>query len=482
MRKTLVRARVPFTITILVLCAAVLYACHSSERRAQQYYEDALRQKSRQNFQEALRLLHLALAEDRDHLASYIEIGILLSRDKDYRQALTYFRAAEKLGADSYSLSSLFGYAYEELGDFQQAEFYYEQAISQAPRLIDVRLRLANILEWQDRGQEAAELLRQALELAPGLEGADDLKARVEVLSRMEGRERHLALADIYFRQGKPRRGTAEYQKAADLSGEDPAGQILFGRFCLEREQFKLALNAFQQAQQQGAVQDFQLSHDMALAFEQLGRFDDAVQEYRRALGFDPQDAPLYLKLAELLEKTGRNEEAAESLEQLYHLSLHTTDLQSEHDALPAANQLWQDILRLRGESHSRTVFCIEDPRKAIVVPVTVNQTHDVVMRVEDELEYTILSDRVTESLGIHITARTSEVRFNIYGHVETAALVTLPSLKVGEMEARNIPVLIGDLSRYPDIDGFLGKNFLKHFKVEINNEDRLFILKKLHV
>ena len=478
--KTFFRKRILLNLALLALCAGLFNACQS-ERRAQRYYEEALTHKSQQEYQEAIRLFHLALGEDREHIESYIELGTLFSREKDYQQALTYFRVAEKLGADSYRLSALSGYAFEELGDFQQAEFYYEQALSQAPRLTDVRLRLANIFEWQERSQEAAELLRQVLELDSTIEGAENLRARVEILSRKEGAELHLALADLYFRQGKPRRGTAEYQKAIEFASDNVVEQILFGRFCLEREQFELALDAFQTALQHGAKHDFQLSVDMALAHEKLGRLDAAAREYRKALTLDPQYATLHLKLAELLKLSGQNIEAAEQLEQLFRMSLHTQHFQLGSGEFPTANQLWQDILALRGESSSKTVLYLENPQKSPLVPVTVNQTTEVPMRVEKDLDYTILSDRLTSSLGIQITSRTSEVRFNIYGRIETAALVTIPSLKVGGLEARNIPILIGDLSRYPGIDGFLGNNFLKHFNMEINYEERLFILTKLH-
>ena len=481
MQKTLLRKRLLLSITSIILFTGVLSACQSSERRARRHYEEGLIHKSQQAYQEAIRSFRLAIDEYPEHLESYIELGILFSREKDYQQALTYFNTAEKLGAESYSLSALIGYAFEELGDFQQAELYYEQALSQAPRLTDVRLRLANILEWQNRSQEAAELLRQVLELDPTIEDAEQLKARVEILSRMEGPQLHFALADIYLRQGRSRRGAAEYRKAVELTPNNPDGQIQFGRFCLEREQFSLALDSFQQARTLGTAPDFRLSADMALAHEKLGQLDAAIEEYRTALALDSQQALIHLKIAELLEKLGRNSEAADQLEHLFRFSLQDPEFLLGHGLFPTANQLWENILTLRGESTSKTVCYLESPEQTPVVPVMVNRKTVVPMQVEKDLEYTILSDRLTQFLGIQITARTSEVRFNIYGRVESAALVTIPSLKVGKLEARNIPILIGDLSRYPGIDGFLGNNFLKHFNLEIKHEDHLFILTKLH-
>ncbi|MCP4402212.1 MAG: tetratricopeptide repeat protein [bacterium] len=481
MRKTLFRKRLLLVVTIVILFTSLFSACQPSERRARQHYEEGLSHKSRHAYQEAIRHFRLALDENPGHVESYIELGILFSRKKDYRQALKYFEAAGRQGAESFTLSALNGYAFEELGELPQAEHYYEQALGQAPRLTDVRLRLANILEWQDRVMEAAELLRQALEINPTIEHAEQLKTRVEILTRSEGPQLHLALADLYLRQGKIRRGTAEYHKAVDFASDTPEGLVQFGRFCLERAQFNAALDSFQQARQQGARLDFQLSADIAVSHEKLGQLEAAVQEYRRALALKPQQAVIHLKIAELSKELGKHIEAADQLEQLFRVSLHTPQLQLGSGVFPTANQLWEEILALRGENSSKTVCYQEFPEQAPIVPVMVDQKTLVPMRAEESLAYTILSDRLTQFLGIRVTARTSEVRFNIYGRVESAALVTISSLKVGELEARNIPVLIGDLSRYPGIDGFLGNNFLKHFHLEINDEDHLFILTKLH-
>jgi predicted aspartyl protease len=72
-------------------------------------------------------------------------------------------------------------------------------------------------------------------------------------------------------------------------------------------------------------------------------------------------------------------------------------------------------------------------------------------------------------------------VRFELGGQTYAAPLINLPSLKIGGMEVRNIPTLIWDLSEYPGIDGFLGMTFLRHFQVEIKEQERLVILTKTY-
>lgn len=85
------------------------------------------------------------------------------------------------------------------------------------------------------------------------------------------------------------------------------------------------------------------------------------------------------------------------------------------------------------------------------------------------------------DQLHIQLTSRTSEVKFHVDGRLASAPLVNIPSLQVGGLEVRNIPVVIWDLSRYPGVDGFLGRSFLKHFQLDINYDEQLFILTKLY-
>jgi clan AA aspartic protease (TIGR02281 family) len=110
---------------------------------------------------------------------------------------------------------------------------------------------------------------------------------------------------------------------------------------------------------------------------------------------------------------------------------------------------------------------------------VIVNQAVPVTLLVEERAQYTILSERLAQQLGMQITPRTSEVRFEFAGRTYTAPVVNLPSLKIGELEVRNIPILIWNLSSYSEIDGVLGMSFLKHFQVEIKHDEQLLILTK---
>jgi tetratricopeptide (TPR) repeat protein len=287
-------------------------------------------------------------------------------------------------------------------------------------------------------------------------------------------------MADVYIRHGQIARGLAEYRKAEPFDPEDPDMLVEFGIFCLEREQFSTAETYLQQAKQMGRTNQLEVRAGLGVVYEQLGKTQEAIQEYRAALQIQPDWYEIYLKLSELLKKIGKFIEAADELENLFHLSQRSAHIIPEED-FPDVNQLWSEILRLRGESSKKTVVQFKRSGQYNLVDAVVNQHTPVILLVEKKAKYTILSEKLAQELGIQITSHTSEVHFEVAGRLYSAPLINLPSLKVGGMEVRNIPTLIWNLSDYPGIDGFLGMSFLKHFQVEIKYDEQLFVLTRLY-
>jgi clan AA aspartic protease (TIGR02281 family) len=216
----------------------------------------------------------------------------------------------------------------------------------------------------------------------------------------------------------------------------------------------------------------------LGIAYEKLGKLPEAIQEYQAALSLQPDWYELHLKLAELFEQVGKLSEAADELEQVFHLALQAKATYSTAE-FPDMNQLWKEILRLRGERLRKAVVLLKRSGDFRLVDVVVNQSVPARLLVETRAQYTILSEYLAQQLGIQITPRTSEVHFEFAGRSYTAPVVNLPSLKIGELEVRNIPILVWNLSAYSEIDGILGKSFLKHFQVAIKHDEQVLVLTK---
>lgn len=384
------RKTVSIRIVLLVLLCYSMSGCHSSERAAEQYYQAGLKQKTQQAFAQAAQQFRLALQQHPQHIQAHIELGVLLCRKGDYQQAIEQFLFAQEYGDNSYKLFSLMGYAYERLGKLDEAERFYQQAIERASRLVDVRLRLADVFEQQGKPQNAADVLEEILTIKPKLESAEVIQARVSFLRSPENPDAHLAMADMYIRHEQIARGLVEYRKGSGFNPEDPDSVMKFGIFCLEREQFLTALEYFQKAKALGCTEQLKLRTGLGITYEELERFEEAIQEYRAALHIDSEWYELHVKIAELLIKVEKTVEAANELEHLFHASRYSDRLTLGTGNFPGVNQLWAHILDLRGETLRKAVVQLKPSRRSLLIDARVNQQTPVTLRVEKTADYTI--------------------------------------------------------------------------------------------
>lgn len=466
-------------VEAVILCS-IVSGCSSLEHTAEQHYQEGLKHKEQREFRQAAQQFQLAIRQNPQHANAFMELGILFCRDRNYRQAIKHLLRAVEYDSSSYRPYAFIGYAYERLGRLNFSEQWYKRAITQASGLIDVRLRLADGLELQGKRQEAADMLGEVLEMKPDIENAEAISSRASLLRQPESPEVHHAMADVYIRHGQIQRGLSEYRKFEIFDPEDPGTLVNFGLFCLERDQFSTAAAYFQRAKYLGWTEQFEVRAGLGIAYEQLGKIEEAIQEYRATLDIQPDWYEIHLKLAELLEQLDRPIEAADELEQIFHL-IQRVGYSNLRADFPDPNRIWSEILRLRGESLKKAVVQLKRSGQHNLVDVVVNQHVAATFWIEEEAKYTILSEKFAQTLGIQITPHTSEFHFEFAGESYVAPLVNLSSLRIGGLEARNIPVLIWNLSAYPEIEGLLGMSFLKHFRVEINYNDQLFVLTKLY-
>ncbi len=462
------------------LIVSGVLGCHSSRRTAEHYYQEGLKLKEEREWLQAVGAFRLALSENPQHHSTHLELGILLFRNSNYAQAIKHFLQAAQYGAPSYKTSAFIGYAYEQLGRPHTAERFYKKALAASPGLLDVRLRLANLLELQNKRLEAAAILRGILNIDPGFHEADRLRTRIDLLEQPEHPDVHLTLADLYIRHGDIERGVAEYRRASPFDSNDPDALVDLGLFCLERDQFEVALSCFREARRLGSTERFNVRAGLGIVYERTGQWEDAIQEFQAALALRPNWYEIHLKLARLYERIGRPDEAANEFEKIFRLSQNAAHLQRRME-FPDATRLWSEILRLRGEHTRKTIVQLQQAGQQYVIDARLNDHIPAVVIIDKQADYTIISEHVAQQLGLQVNAQTSEFWFQFRGESYAAPLVNLSSVKVGGVEVRNVAALIWNLSGYPGVDGVLGNSFLKHFEMEINYADQLFVLTKLY-
>lgn len=120
-------------------------------------------------------------------------------------------------------------------------------------------------------------------------------------------------LADIFMRRKDFAKAKALFKKAYRLDRKNQEALLGLGRTELLLKNYKTALRYLKNSKSKNRMQAVTYSL-LAEAYEGLGKFDEALKEYRLALFFGI-DLNLYLKFSRLLKKTGIPEKHKEWIE-----------------------------------------------------------------------------------------------------------------------------------------------------------------------
>lgn len=456
-----------FKIVAVMAACCLFTGCASKKPGAEQFYQDGVRSKEQGDFAQAIEHFRTALTYDPYYAEAYVELGVLTCRSRNYAYAVKQLLRGIEYGASSYRPYAYLGFAYEQLGTLPLAEANYRKALELAPNVTDVRLRLVDLLDVQGKKSEAAQMLQTLLTLYPQIEGADVLKARLALLQQPNNLEAHLAMADIYIRKGEIEHGLAQFNQYAPLDPKRPETIAAFGQFCAEREQQECAITYLKQAVTLGLAHQPDIRAALAENYEKAGNFQEALSEYQDLLRLQPQSTPVRLKIVELLERLDQRADAAELLETSFYRGLLSED----------ASELWRKIFALRGETGNKTVIQLKSWGQYNLINVMIGATVPATLLFDPTAEYAIISEDLAQKLNILLSTQTSEVHFFFNGQRLKAPLVNVSSIKVGTLEVRNVPALIWDFSDSPQIDGVLGKSFLKHFQIDLQPQHQLVVL-----
>jgi tetratricopeptide (TPR) repeat protein len=203
----------------------------------------------------------LKLAPDSPQL--HYNLGTAYKLQDDPADAIPELEAAERLDASAYEPRYLLGLMYMQMGRYAEAATKLEASLKLHAANPDGWATLGNVYNKLDRLPEAVSALREAIRQAP------------------DEADTHLTLASVLVKQNLTAEAAAERKTGADLM-----------RAQMNHQRAEVATN----------------SGKSLLA---SGKTEDAVVQFRDAIGFDPKYAEAHLELSKALEKEGKSAEAA---------------------------------------------------------------------------------------------------------------------------------------------------------------------------
>lgn len=330
------------TAMALVLLSGTLYGVQEDTLRPKEpktradsakiWYSIGVDYMHQEQYRDAIRNFRRALSYDSTFTLAYLQMASAFLKLKEFDSAqIAYEKVAQIDPHDSRGWQGL-GFMYGILkGDIEKGIYYYRKALKVDPENNDARFGLAKLLDKAGRREEADSLYEKAIQSDPKNPGirkayglflfeaqryskaVPNLEKAVE--AGLDG-DLKLKLADAYRYLADSTGDKSYLEKALAYANEILSQDTTDVLWYVKR----------------GDI------------LERLGRKQDALKDYDRAIRLRPDYTVPYLKKANLLVEMKRLSEAQKTLEEVLKLEFPSKDLKA------AALALYGDVYLIMGD------------------------------------------------------------------------------------------------------------------------------------
>jgi tetratricopeptide (TPR) repeat protein len=249
---------------------------------------------------------------------AYANLGVIHMRRKQWPQALTMLRKAEKLAPAVAGIRLNIGLVYFRQNDFLSAIKPFESVVKQSPESYQARYLLGLCYFFNDRWADtittleplwgqASNQLNYLYVLARAAEKANNTALEEQAQSRLveigQGTpEYRLIIGKAHYNRGEYDDAVRELEGAAQADPKLPFVHFNLGLTYVRNQDYERARAEFKK--------DLELEPDVAFTYEQLGNVestlqheDEAAKNYRQALKFDPRLVSARMGLAKIEER-----------------------------------------------------------------------------------------------------------------------------------------------------------------------------------
>jgi tetratricopeptide (TPR) repeat protein len=233
--------------------------------------------------EEAAACYQRALELRPDYPDAHLSLGIVLEHLGRLDEAVASYRQALALRPDDADAYNNQGNALQRLGRLDEAAVCYRRAIALRPDFPEVHNNLGNALLQLRRPEEAIDCYHRAIDLRPDYP------------------EAHNNLGTAMRHQGLMDEAIAYCRRALALRPDYAAAQKNLALILQTRQEV---------AESRQEPDDPYACNDRGNMLQQLGRLDEAIACYRRALAFRPDFPEVLNNLGNALQQQGHMDEA----------------------------------------------------------------------------------------------------------------------------------------------------------------------------
>jgi clan AA aspartic protease (TIGR02281 family) len=228
--------------------------------------------------------------------------------------------------------------------------------------------------------------------------------------------------------------------------------------------------------------------NDAGKAAYMRGDLATAERLFREALQAAPDDPTLHYHLGVVLTKQSRWKEAKEAYERCVRLGpssgLRAAAMEGLRTVTPLAERRYREPEPEAPPSVRPRARRPADPPDTVrlrrwygnwIVEATVNDFQRATFVVDTGASICSISPQVAASLGLVPDENAPTVRLMTPGGPTSGRFVKIPSIRIGDMEVRDVPAVIHSSVGFAD--GLLGNTFLRHFTMTLDQDRGLLTL-----
>jgi TonB family protein len=189
----------------------------------------------------------------------------------DEKTALDELRQKARKSPKDADAQARLAHFLREMGELQEAEQSYRQAVSLKPENQWFRFGLADVLSDQGRHAEAIATARHGVQLRP------------------KNPEGHARLSSVLERAGDLDAAVEEYREVVRLTPKDPSRRYNLGMLLRRRGDLDGAISEFHECLRRWKG-DAQVHFQLGMTLEQKGQFTEALEHYQKATKASPGD------------------------------------------------------------------------------------------------------------------------------------------------------------------------------------------------
>jgi clan AA aspartic protease (TIGR02281 family) len=205
------------------------------------------------------------------------------------------------------------------------------------------------------------------------------------------------------------------------------------------------------------------------------GDYAAAERLFSQAIARAPEEPLFYYHRAVALTRLGRWREAAQSYETVLRLRPPSGLAGAAREGLEALGPLSRAASPRVSDPYEVSVPLRRIPG-GWMAEVLLNETQTGRFLVDTGASVTVISPDLARAIGLQPTADTPSMELQTLSGRTRGALLTIPSVRVGEAEARNVPAVVHETG--PHMDGILGNTFLARYTFTLDPRQGVLVLR----